>query len=231
MQTARKPSGAGSTSARCERRFQKPLDFGAGQPGGSVPNQRSISTAAKYLNPTATRQLVRLGALPRSATSAGAPARGAARGCRATEAGHTRATRPGQGRSAAVRCGRRYRGETREHGGPSTIPKLTVRVRHPPTELFAKSTAKGARGPYSRKVRQRPQHQPSIRRTSCDSHVLSDGRWRLGRDFASRRSESQFICDGSGLDNRGSNIRPSVDDASRRSPSPSGLPHGSTRKG
>ena len=40
--------------------------------------------------------------------------------------------------------------------------------------------------PYSRKVRQRPQHQPSTRPTSCAAQMLSDSRHRVSREFASR---------------------------------------------
>src|SRR5665647_243276 len=62
------------------------------------------------------------------------------------------------------------------------------RVRLPSPALYAKSAAIGARGPYSRKVRQRPRHQPSTRPTSCAAQELTDGKRQLSREFASRRS-------------------------------------------
>jgi len=91
--------------------------------------------------------------------------------------------------AATLDLGRGRRKKPRAKHGPQT---KAVWIRLPSPAPYAKSTAIWASDPYSRKVRQRPQHQPSIRPTRCADRAFSDTRRRLGREFASRRSGVRF---------------------------------------
>jgi hypothetical protein len=82
---------------------------------------------------------------------------------------------------------------------PSALPRSasspsTLSPAQRPTGTVRRMALRGhprwfvTRGPYSRKVWQRPHHQSLARPARCAARVLSDVRWRLGRDFAGRRS-------------------------------------------
>jgi hypothetical protein len=91
---------------------------------------------------------------------------------------------------------REYRSEAAQHHHHDlNRPGLGAALPCSAAKMAAAMGSAGRRGSYSRKVRQRSQHQPSTRPVSCIAQVFSDSRRRVSREFACRRSGATLLAE------------------------------------